>query len=255
MADVNAEIEILRQKGLLTAEIEAQNYATKEHLELTHQKAIAKIQADEEAMRLQGVQNKLNTAASFFSALSGMTKKGSKEQQRTFKIFKAFSLASAMVAMYTSMSNAMANPALLFPANLAVAAGHAATGAANIASIRNQQISGIAHGGLGNVPKEATYLLDKGERVVSPRQNLDLMAAIDKINNGSSTGTPSITINNLGTPQQYTVSSITANEVVLIARDVVRREAGAVVANEMANPNSVVSRAITSNTNTTRRRA
>jgi hypothetical protein len=255
MADVNAEIEILRQKGLLTAEIEAQNHATKEQLEATHQEKLAKLLADEEAKRVQGIQNKLNTTASFFSALSGLTKKGSKEQQRTFKIFKAFSLASAMVSMYTGMTNAMATPGLPLPLALAAAAGVAATGAANIASIRNQQISGIAHGGLGNVPKEATYLLDKGERVVSPRQNLDLMAAIDKINNGSSTGTPSITINNLGTPQEYTVSSITANEVVLIARDVVRREAGAVVANEMANPNSGVSRAITSNTNTTRRRA
>lgn len=35
-------------------------------------------------------------------------------------------------------------------------------------------VAGIAHGGLDSVPSESTYLLDKGERVVSPRQNRDL---------------------------------------------------------------------------------
>lgn len=34
--------------------------------------------------------------------------------------------------------------------------------------------AGAAHGGMSNVPKEATYLLDKGERVLSPNQNADL---------------------------------------------------------------------------------
>ena len=32
---------------------------------------------------------------------------------------------------------------------------------------------GVAHGGLTNVPQESPYLLDKGERVLSPGQNKD----------------------------------------------------------------------------------
>jgi hypothetical protein len=35
-------------------------------------------------------------------------------------------------------------------------------------------LGGIAHGGLSDVPAEQTYLLDKGERVLSPNQNTDL---------------------------------------------------------------------------------
>lgn len=56
-----------------------------------------------------------------------------------------------------------------FPANMpaVVLAGGAA--AANMATV-----TGIAHGGLDYVPKESTYLLDKGERVLSPNQNKDL---------------------------------------------------------------------------------
>ncbi len=38
----------------------------------------------------------------------------------------------------------------------------------------------VAHGGLDFVPKEETYLLDKGERVLSPGQNEDLMGFMDK---------------------------------------------------------------------------
>lgn len=35
--------------------------------------------------------------------------------------------------------------------------------------------AGAGHGGLTNVPKEQTYLLDRGERVLSPQQNRDLV--------------------------------------------------------------------------------
>lgn len=47
--------------------------------------------------------------------------------------------------------------------------------------------AGIAHGGLDYVPKESTYLLDKGERVLSPNQNRDFT---DFINGGGGGGTP-----------------------------------------------------------------
>jgi DNA-binding transcriptional regulator YdaS (Cro superfamily) len=41
-------------------------------------------------------------------------------------------------------------------------------------------VGGAAHGGLDSVPKEQTYLLDKGERVVSPKQNADLTDFLKK---------------------------------------------------------------------------
>lgn len=39
---------------------------------------------------------------------------------------------------------------------------------------------GIAHGGLTNVPSESTFLLDRGERVLSPNQNRDLTTFLKK---------------------------------------------------------------------------
>ena len=51
-------------------------------------------------------------------------------------------------------------------------AGTAAAGAAGAAT--GAGIAGVAHDGLGFVPREGTFLLDKGERVLSPNQNKDL---------------------------------------------------------------------------------
>ena len=56
---------------------------------------------------------------------------------------------------------AMAGAASMFSAG-------AATGKALGATV------GAAHGGMTSVPEESTYLLNKGERVLSPRQNKDL---------------------------------------------------------------------------------
>jgi hypothetical protein len=52
-------------------------------------------------------------------------------------------------------------------------AGMAATAGAAFAIASTSTMGGAAHGGLDFVPKESTYLLDKGERVLSPRQNED----------------------------------------------------------------------------------
>lgn len=47
-------------------------------------------------------------------------------------------------------------------------------GYASVGLIAAQTISGMAHDGIDNIPKEGTWLLDKGERVVDSRTNADL---------------------------------------------------------------------------------
>jgi hypothetical protein len=51
-----------------------------------------------------------------------------------------------------------------------------------------------AHGGLDYVPSETTYLLDKGERVLSPRQNTDLTSFLDNQGGGSGMVIQNLTI-------------------------------------------------------------
>ena len=64
----------------------------------------------------------------------------------------------------------MAAPAMA-AANMAAASAGMAAGAATGAGLG--AAIGAAHGGLTNVPNESTYLLQKGERVLSPNQNKD----------------------------------------------------------------------------------
>lgn len=47
-------------------------------------------------------------------------------------------------------------------------------GYASVGLIASQTIAGMAHDGIDNIPKEGTWLLDKGERVVDSRTNSDL---------------------------------------------------------------------------------
>lgn len=63
-------------------------------------------------------------------------------------------------------------PGVAAAAQAAMLAGSVAAGAAGAAV--GAGIAGIAHGGLSNVPREGTYLLDRGERVLAPEQNRDL---------------------------------------------------------------------------------
>lgn len=58
-------------------------------------------------------------------------------------------------------------------ASVATAAAGAQTSGA-VGSALGAQIAGVGHAGLTDVPREGTYLLNKGERVVAPRQNEDL---------------------------------------------------------------------------------
>ena len=56
-----------------------------------------------------------------------------------------------------------------------------------------------------------------------------------------------VIIEDHGTPKQYNVKYTTADEVRLIATDVVRNNAASVVASDMGNPNGVVSKSMASN--------
>lgn len=57
-----------------------------------------------------------------------------------------------------------------------------ATGAITAASM---SLAGMAHSGLDYIPQEGTWLLDKGERVLSPRQNEDLTRFLAAVDSGS----------------------------------------------------------------------
>lgn len=56
-------------------------------------------------------------------------------------------------------------------------------------------LTGMAHDGISTVPREGTWLLDKGERVLSSQQNADLSSFLSKQNNNQEQQGPAKVIN------------------------------------------------------------
>ncbi|KPB64247.1 Tail tape measure protein [Pseudomonas amygdali pv. myricae] len=108
-------------------------------------------------------------------------------------------IANAQAASAQAALNAYASTAgipLVGPA-LAPAAALAATAATApmVAAVSASALAGMAHNGMDNIPKEGTWLLDGGERVLNPNQNRDLTKYLaDKAGSGSG-GAPVFTIN------------------------------------------------------------
>ncbi|MFJ3259652.1 tape measure protein [Pseudomonas sp. NPDC086581] len=89
-----------------------------------------------------------------------------------FAASKAFHLAETIMAGSTAIAQAWASAP--FPYNLgAVAAATVETGVLQ-AAVQSVGLAGMAHSGITDVPREGTWLLDRGERVVDANTNRDL---------------------------------------------------------------------------------
>lgn len=142
--------------------------------------------------------------ANAFSAMTSVAAiffgENSKMQRVAFAMEKAFAVQKALMTVKTTYSNTfdalsaipLIGPYIAMPGAVAASAIQIAQ-AAGIGGMAAPSVAGIAHGGLDYVPKESTYLLDKGERVLSPRQNKDLANFME---NGQKASAGNITINN-----------------------------------------------------------
>ena len=141
----------------------------------------------------------------------------SKQAKQAFMAYKAMKMAETVAATAQAVVVALgAGPYI----GVALAAVAAAMGAFQIAKIAALQPP-AAHGGLDYVPKEQTYLLDKGERVISPRQNRDLTKFINNStinNNQSGSSIRIINVQDTGMIKDYLGSSEGEEVVVNIMR-------------------------------------
>ncbi|SSQ04258.1 putative soluble lytic transglycosylase fused to an ABC-type amino acid-binding protein [Acinetobacter baumannii] len=98
---------------------------------------------------------------------------------------KAASIAQAIVNTEEGATKALAQGG----AYGSVLAGVVrATGYASVGIMAAQTIQGMAHNGIDNIPREGTWLLDGGERVLNPQQNKDLTNYLNNRQNGASDG-------------------------------------------------------------------
>lgn len=110
--------------------------------------------------------------ADFAGMMMGLVDSSSSAYAILGGVQKGAALFSTAMNSYTAISAAWASAP--FPYNLgAVASATMETGLLQ-AAVSAMTPVGMAHNGIDNIPKEGTWLLDGGERVLNPNQNKDL---------------------------------------------------------------------------------
>lgn len=141
----------------------------------------------------------LNSLSGFFGAMLG---KSSSAYQALFFAQKSFYLAQAGMNVWKAASDAYANEPGTVWQKMGAAALATIESGAFVSLIEAATPVGMAHDGIDNIPKEGTWLLDGGERVLNPQQNKDLTNYLSQAQqSNSSTSTPqNLQINNILDP-------------------------------------------------------
>lgn len=155
----------------------------------------------------------LGTFSSLTGSIADMFKETAGESSAAYKVMflasKASAIAQAMISTEVAAAKALElGPIMGVPAASLIRG----LGYASVGMIAAQTISGMAHSGIDNIPKEGTWLLDKGERVVDARTNADLK---DFIKSNKSAG--NITVN---TPINVESGGLSQQDVQLLASEV-----------------------------------
>ena len=136
----------------------------------------------------------LSQAGTVWGSMTQMVKDSAGEQSGAYKAMflaqQAIAIGQAIISTELAATKALElGPILGIPASTLVRG----MGYASVGLIASQTIAGMAHDGIDNIPKEGTWLLDKGERVVDSRTNADLKNYL--ANGGGSGGDVNITVN------------------------------------------------------------
>ncbi|PXZ06314.1 hypothetical protein DKK70_10060 [Gilliamella apicola] len=166
---------------------------------INHQEYADAVLSIEETMqnKQQELQSVYTMAAlGTFSTLTGsiadMFKQTAGESSAAYKVMFLASKASAIAQAIISTEVAASKALELGPIfGISAASWIRGLGYASVGLIAAQTISGMAHSGIDSIPREGTWLLDKGERVVDARTNADLKNFLD----ASKSSGGSITVN------------------------------------------------------------
>lgn len=158
-----------------------ERYKQLEKLNTEHQKKMAAIEKQYSDARL-GIASDMYDGISGAMALFGA--ENSKAAKAAFMAHQAYQIGEATVSTYAGAAAQIAKQ------NYAGAALIVAQGLAQVAKIKSVSVSGMAHDGIDNIPREGTWLLDKGERVVDQRTNGDLKDFLSAQKSGGGNSQP-----------------------------------------------------------------
>ncbi len=195
------QLEMLDENRRNKAELNEQWDAQELEIKRKHQEQLSAIEESRNMLMLSSMVDG-------FGAMADATRTAFGEQSGIYKAAfiaqKAAAVAQATIAIEQGIAMAAANP---FPYNLAAMASVAASTAglvSNIAAV------GMAHSGIDSVPETGTWLLQKGERVVTSQTSAKLDATLERVgrdtNAGGNTYQPSFEMHVNGNPDDRTIA-------------------------------------------------
>ena len=179
--------ELEKQRGFLDARegFEAEYAARVENIHQQHQDRMSQIDAARQQVALSSTED-------LFGSLAGMASTFAGEQSGIYRAMFAVQKAAAIAQTIISTEVAAAKALELGPImGIPAASLVRGLGYASVGMIAATSIAGMAHDGIDNIPREGTWLLDKGERVVDRRTNADLKEFLAE---GSKQGKGDVTI-------------------------------------------------------------
>ncbi|EMH4927492.1 phage tail tape measure protein [Serratia ureilytica] len=170
--------QIDRQKSLLDEKlINEQTYADRvAEINATNAERLKDIQAGYTSASL-GMFGDL--AGQSAALLQGIGQEGTAAYRMLFVASKAAAIAQAIINTELAATKAMAEGGLIF--GMPAATMIRAAGYASVALIAGQTLAGMAHDGIDRVPETGTWLLQKGERVVTSSTSAKLDQTLEKV--------------------------------------------------------------------------
>jgi len=246
---LNAELAELREKGLVTEEIEAAHKTALEELDQAHQARIGEIktearekerqakedarqeeleaaeaardaelkaEAEKNAKLSQGYQALLGVIGSYYDGMQGKQAGYVRMALSLGSLLldekKRESVQSIWASTYEAAMGAyesLASVPFVGPALGAAAYG----GIMLVGGAAAAKVMGMAHRGMTNIPGEGSYILDGGERVVAEEQNKDLTNFLNAQQQPGGQGSQKVEVHNYsGAP----VRQLTERDVVKI---------------------------------------
>jgi len=203
--EAEAELKAWHEKQLaMQAELHSEKLIREQEyldrvaeINMTNQQKLAEIQGSYKAAVFSTFSELSGNAADMVGKIAG-------EQSGAYKVLflaqKAFAVAS--IIMNAQIAAAKAPAELTILGGIPIGTALLAAGYANAGMVAGMTLAGMAHDGIDSIPREGTWLLQKGERVVDGRTNQDLKQFLsntpDAANQSQSAPQINITINGDG---------------------------------------------------------
>lgn len=202
--EFQAEIERLRERGLLTQQVQAEINAMEVMQQQTHNERLREIDRQTAQAKMQNNMMAMQGASQMFGSMAQMTEAFGKKQSGTYKalfaISKAFSIAEAVMKIQVGLANASSQP---YPLNIAAMANVAAATGSIVSTIQSTQYAGafdkggvIPAGQFGLVGEIGPELIQGPVKVTGRKSTEDIIQGAAS-GSAQSSGQSVVTTNNI----------------------------------------------------------